>query len=39
MPGKPVIERVKVFSICLVSDQGLRFMDYVKEIVFNSSIP
>ena len=34
-----LLKRVKLFATCLVSDQGSGFMDYVKEIVFNSSIP
>ena len=46
MPGKPVIERVsygieklELFATCLVSAQDSGFMDYVNDIVFNSSIP
>jgi hypothetical protein len=34
-----VLKKIGLFATCLVSAQGLGFVDYVKEIVFNSSIP
>jgi len=33
------LKRVKLLAACLVSAQGWGFMDYVKEVVFQSAIP